>query len=71
LDKGESYYQYTLDIKPTASVDLPGELELDVQDNEYFTQDTLVTNPNGGREKWYRVRIPITSGFDFAKNRKN
>lgn len=68
LDKGESYYQYTLDIQPTNSVDLPGELELDLTNNKFVTQDTVVTNSNSVREKWYRVRIPITTGFDDSKN---
>ncbi len=69
LDKGESYYQYTLDIKPIISTDLPGELELDLTDNKFITQDTIVPGQNGRvDEKWYRVRIPITSGFDDQKN---
>ncbi len=63
LDKGESYYQYTLDIDRIGNTD-----ELDIVNNEFITQDTVVTNPVGVREKWYRVRIPITTGFDTRKN---
>lgn len=68
LDEGESYYEYVLDITPTPSVDLPGELELALDERNFITQDTLVTNPQGVREKWYRVRIPITTGMSATRN---
>jgi len=67
LDKGESYYEYVLNIEPTVS-GLPGGLELNKVDNDYITQDTTIVNPSGEREKWYRVRIPITSDFNKRKN---
>lgn len=60
LDQGEGYYKYTVKLR-----NLNGEV--DVDNSRFITQDTVV-KANGIDEKWYRFRIPITSGFDESKN---
>ena len=62
LDKGESYYHYTLNIERN------GNELADITSNEFITQDTTIVN-NGNSEKWYRVRIPIQTGFDRSKSK--
>jgi len=63
LDKGENFYQYTLNLRRIGNTD-----EVDIVNNDFITQDTIVVNPSGVREPWYRVRIPITTGMDMTKN---
>ena len=64
LDKGESYYEYVLELKRDGNTN-----EIDITNHKYITQDTLVPSRSGGAsENWYRVRIPITTGFNDRKN---
>ena len=63
LDKGENYYQYVLELKREGDSD-----RIDISNHRFITQDTVVTNPSGVRENWYRVRIPITTGYDQVIN---
>lgn len=66
LDQGEGYYKYTIKIKNN------GLGELDMMDNKFITQDTLVPGgDNRPEERWYRFRIPITNGFDSKEGTIN
>ncbi|MFT6333433.1 MAG: cell surface protein SprA [Halioglobus sp.] len=61
LDSGESYYNYTVNISKQAGTGPGGSDELDVSATKFITEIKEVQG-----DKWYRFRIPITTGSDVV-----
>ncbi len=56
LDQSERYYKYEISLR-----NANGEVDLD--STSFITESRAIENPfNGEEEKWYRFRIPLTSG---------